>query len=180
MSQLDQDLNQEEVYECIAILNSFLIDLPEAINLFAIHNMELKNKIEKIMMSDSIRVVDIVLRLSRNLLNSKLLENLKIPKGILSKVRDIDLVASLAQFVDSEDTDVVTRLLNVLCKPNQAYESCVAKVLNAFCHMPGAITELSKPQFKQTVFDFTRYPNQDIKLPAIELAIKQKELSRVE
>jgi hypothetical protein len=101
MGQLDPTLNHEVLYECLAILNSFIIDLPAATNSFAINKLELKKKLEQIMLANSTKVVDIVLRLSRNLLRREIFESLRIPKGVMSKVRDIDLVASLAHFVDS-------------------------------------------------------------------------------
>jgi len=35
-----------------------------------------------------------------------MLKSVSIPKGAMSKVRDIELVASLARFVDPHDTDL--------------------------------------------------------------------------
>ena len=87
------------LYECLAIVNSFLIDLPDAHKKFGVSNSELKSKLEQILQVQSAKVVEIALRLIRNLISRGVLDSVEIPKGVMSKVRDIELVASLARFV---------------------------------------------------------------------------------
>jgi len=87
------------LYECLAIVNSFLIDLPDANKKFGVSNSELKSKLEQILQVESAKVVEIALRLIRNIISRGVLDSVEIPKGVMSKVRDIELVASLARFV---------------------------------------------------------------------------------
>ncbi len=104
----------ESLYECLVILNSFMIDFPAASYVFLIFKLELQAKLEIILKSDSQKVAEIGLRLTRNLIKHKILSSVKIERGVMSRVRDIDLVASLASFVEPEDTDLVARLISVL------------------------------------------------------------------
>ncbi len=83
----DRDPNM--IYECLVILNSFLIDFPDAIDVFHVFAQEIKQSIHNILnnqfhlMAD--RLNEMTLRLIRNLLESDIIDSIHIPSGVLAR-----------------------------------------------------------------------------------------------
>ena len=77
------------IYECLVILNSFLIDFPDAIDVFHVFAQEIKQSIHNILynqislMAD--RLNEMTLRLIRNLVESDIIDSVYIPSGVLAK-----------------------------------------------------------------------------------------------
>lgn len=127
----DPQTDPDVLYECLVILNSFLIDFPPAIDVLKTFKSKLETNLEKFISTDHEKIVEIGLRITRNLIKHKILNTCKIEAGILNKIRDLDLVASLAPFSSKSDTEIVQRLAKVIQNPFKTSEQCLAQILTA-------------------------------------------------
>ena len=109
MVNIDTDSNV--LYECLAILNSFLISFPKSNDVYTIFKSEIESRLCQIIRNDFAyeKVIAISLRLLKNLVEQKITKEFKIESGILVKIADIELVACLAQFA-AQDEALATRL----------------------------------------------------------------------
>ena len=89
------------------------------------------------------RAADMVLRLGRNLLVRKVIQNFQPPAGCLMRQKDIELVASLVELTGGQCCDdlLVKRLYAIMLKPNSVSEGCLGQV----------VTSLSKISASQTL-----------------------------
>lgn len=96
---------------------------------------------------------------------------------------DIELVASLAPHAD-DDQHLAASLTAILVRAysqSLVSERCLAKVLQACSVMPSAVALLkAHPDLKTLLFYFLRYPNKDMKEPAMRLILATLEVSETE
>ena len=88
--------DSESLYEMLVILNSFLIDFPPASYVFIVYKTELKEKLQLIMAKESPKIVEMALRIARNLIRLNIMPSIHIAKGVMAKIRDIDLLSTMA------------------------------------------------------------------------------------
>jgi hypothetical protein len=84
------------------------------------------------------RVVEIGLRLLKNLIESKIISQITLSKGSLTKIADIELVAFLAPY-SKDDENLARMLCSLVLNQTEISEPCLAKVLNSCSLMPSAL-----------------------------------------
>ena len=77
------------------------------------------------------KVIEMTLRLLKNLLEQKIFLQFCLQEGLLNRIADVELVSSLAPY-SKDDKTLAIRLTNILMHShNSISERCLGKVLNA-------------------------------------------------
>lgn len=92
------------LYECLAILNSFLIQFKKSNDVFSVFkadiqkklNLVIRNACEKHPDPAHQKVTEISLRLLKNLVHQTIITDFEINSGVLAAIPDTELIACLA------------------------------------------------------------------------------------
>ena len=175
---LASEQDPQLIYECLSILNAFLIAMPESTDVFTMHRGQLdaamgsilSRKYQPHLKDQGDRASDMVLRLGRNLLTNKVITAFNVPPKCLMRQRDIELVASLVELTGGQccDEHLIAKLFEVMLRPSNVSEGCLAQVITSLSKV--AASQALLQHCDQSIFlQYLRYPNDRFKIAACRL-----------
>ncbi len=116
------------------------------------------------------------MRLLKNLLDAKVIKKFRLKSGSLTKIPDIELVASLAWC--SEDDELLSRrICSLVLNQCEVSEQCLAKLLVACSLLPSSVAIMKSEATKDFLFELLRYPRLNMKEPAARLIMQTQKIT---